>query len=150
MKNAGQLPRRALLLLLTVCLLSTCPMVNAQTEDQGIKPGQGVSFCQVIGFNFEEVKVTYSGIGSMKVDPVLLAESTRLNSGYLNVFADGWIVQNMPVSVPEKDTGNENAGDEVTYFNLGLIDPEILDVEPENSRIIYWKPHLKLKNSRLL
>ena len=87
-----------------------------------IGPDQGVEFQQV-DFEFTEVVLRDSNWGQIQADPLVLADSTWIEGGFLNVFTTyGWPVQNLPLSI------YDDLGPITAYFNLGLpIPPDILD-----------------------
>lgn len=91
--------------------------LSAQINAAQIEPGMGVEFQQV-DFVFTEVFLLDSNWGRATADPMVLAESTGIEEGFLNVFTDyGWPVVDLPLSI------YDGLGPITTYFNLGLSVP---------------------------
>jgi len=91
----------ALAVIFFVAVLGVLCFGQARDEGTPIGPYQGVSFAQV-SFEFVEAKEPFSAWGRVTIDPRVVAASTGLSRGYLNVRTEmGWVVWNLPFSVED-------------------------------------------------
>ena len=105
------------IMIMAVGVLFIASILPASAVVITAQPGQGIEFEQV-DFLPPAPPVENSDWGRISIDPEILAESTGITSGYLNIFSDaGWIVQNLRINV------GDGISPVVSYFSLGLEVP---------------------------
>ena len=112
---------------LAIAFVAVVPMAHAVT----VPPGGGVAFEQMT-FDFAMPEAN-SDWCRLVADPGVLAETTGLHRGYVNVITEsGWVVQNMHLDHTEVIILNTAQPPPLftTYFSLEVSAPQIVTTLP--------------------